>query len=52
MKNGDINDIIYRQRLVNCFINKVFLCDDKIITSFNIKKSDISARFKRLGVFI
>ena len=48
MRNGDINDMRYRQRLINCFINKVFLWDDKIITTFNIKKSEISTKLPNL----
>lgn len=48
MKNGNINDEIYRQRLVNCFINKVFLWDDKIIVTFNINKDEISIKLPEL----
>ena len=48
MRNGNVNDMRYRQRLINCFINKVFLWDDKIIISFNIKKSDIATKLPDL----
>lgn len=44
MRDGDVNDERYRQRLINSFINKVFLWDDKFIVTFNIKKSDVSMK--------
>lgn len=44
MRDGDVNDERYRQRLINTFINKVFLWDDKFIVTFNIKKSDVSMK--------
>lgn len=44
LRDGDINDERYRQRLINTFINKVFLWDDKIIVTFNINKSDVSMK--------
>lgn len=48
MRNGDVSDQRYRQRLINCFINKVFLWDNKIIVTFNIKKSEISMKLPEL----
>lgn len=48
MRNGSINDERYRKRLINSFINKVFLWDDKIIVTFNIKKSDVCVKIPDL----
>ena len=38
LRNGDIKDYRYRQLLVDVFINKIYLYDDKIIIVFNINK--------------
>ena len=35
MKNGDVNDIKYRRMLVNIFVNKIYLYDDRITITFN-----------------
>ena len=36
-KGGDIDDPMYRQSLVDIFINSIFLYDDKIVIAFNWK---------------
>ena len=38
-KKGDINDIKYRQALVDTFINKIYLYDDKMTILYNIQDS-------------
>lgn len=35
LKKGDINDIKYRKTLINIFINKIFLYDDRVTITFN-----------------
>lgn len=37
--SGDINDINYQKRIVNVFINSVYVFDDKIIVYYNLKGS-------------
>lgn len=34
-KDGDINDINYRRRLIKTFVNSVWLYDDKIVITYN-----------------
>lgn len=36
-KNGDANDLEFRQRLIDSFVNAIFVYDDKTIVTFNIK---------------
>lgn len=33
----DVNDPVERQRLIDCFVNSVFLYDDKLVLTFNYK---------------
>ncbi|MDO4269806.1 MAG: recombinase family protein [Eubacteriales bacterium] len=35
LKNGDINDAQYRRMLINIFINRIYLYDDKLTLFFN-----------------
>lgn len=35
LKNGDIDDTIFRKTLITIFINKIYLYDDKLIFFFN-----------------
>ena len=39
-KDGDINDEAFRERLVDTFIHKVILFDDKIIIVYNISNGN------------
>ncbi|MPW25983.1 recombinase family protein [Alkalibaculum sp. M08DMB] len=34
-KNGDVNDLEYRKRIIDVFVNAVFLQDDKVIITYN-----------------
>jgi len=36
-KKTDITDEVQRQRLIDCFVNAVFVYDDKIVLTFNYK---------------
>jgi len=36
MKNGDIDDLKYRRLLVNVFVNRIYLFDDKYTIIFNV----------------
>lgn len=35
LKNGDIDDTIFRKTLITIFVNKIYLYDDKLIFFFN-----------------
>lgn len=32
---GDVNDINYRRQLIDCFVNRIFLYDDRMVLTFN-----------------
>ena len=36
-RKTDISDEVQRQRLIDCFVNAVFVYDDKIVLTFNYK---------------
>lgn len=36
-KDGDKNDPAFRQRLIDCFVNAVYLYDDRIVLTYNVK---------------
>lgn len=36
LRNGDLNDIKYRKTLVNIFVNRIYLHDDKYTIIFNV----------------
>ena len=36
-KKTNVNDEVQRQRLIDCFVNAVFVYDDKIVLTFNYK---------------
>lgn len=35
LKKGNINDLKYRKTLINIFVNKIFLYDDRVTITFN-----------------
>ncbi len=37
MKKGNVNDIKYRKLLVNVLVNSIYLYDDNMTITFNIK---------------
>lgn len=36
-KDGDFDDPKFRQRLIDCFVNAIYLYDDKIVLTYNVK---------------
>ena len=42
LKNDNINDIKYRKTLINIFINKIYLYDNKLTIIFNIGKKQVT----------
>ena len=47
LKNGNKNSIKYKKMLINIFVNKIFLYDDKLTIIFNVgkNKNSVSADF-------
>ena len=41
IKNGNVNDIKYRKMLINIFVNKIYLYDDKLIIMFNVQDKQV-----------
>lgn len=46
----NVNDIESRKRLVNCFVNIIYLYDDKILITFNYKEGTKEATFDEISV--
>ena len=42
MKNGSIDDIKYRRTLVNAFVNKVYVYNDKIAIMLNVTNESVT----------
>lgn len=42
LRNGDINDIRYRKTLVNIFVNRIYLYDDKYTMILNVGNREIT----------
>ena len=42
LKTGDINDADYRKRLVNMFVNEIYLAETEVTVIFNVSKQKIS----------
>ena len=38
-RKGDVNDLEYRQALVDTFVNRIYLYDDKMIVLYNTQDS-------------
>lgn len=36
-KNGNVNDMAFRQRLIDTFVNAIYLYDDRIVLTYNYK---------------
>ena len=49
LKKGNINDIKYRKLLVNVFVNKIFLYDDRITITFNSGDEPVTLTDKLLS---
>ncbi|MDR1563392.1 MAG: recombinase family protein [Oscillospiraceae bacterium] len=48
-RDGDMQDITHRQRLVDSFVNAIYLYDDKIVFTFNYKDGAKTVSLKELG---
>ena len=42
LKTGDVNDADYRNRLVNIFVNEIYLAETEVTIIFNVSKQKIS----------
>ena len=51
LKNGDINDFKYRELLVNIFVNKIYLFDDKITIVFNTQGETVDVNIEFIESF-
>lgn len=49
LKKGNINDIKYRKLLVNVFVNKIYLYDDKVTITFNSGDEPVTITDKLLS---
>lgn len=49
MKNGNANDIMYRKALINTFINRIYLYDDKLTIVFNTGDKEVTVDDKLLS---
>lgn len=49
MKNGNANDIMYRKTLINTFINRIYLYDDKLTIIFNTGDKEVNVDDKLLS---
>ena len=49
MKNGNANDIMYRKALINTFINRIYLYDDKLTIIFNTGDKEVNVDDKLLS---
>lgn len=48
-KNGNINDINYRRSLIDTFINKIYLYDNKMTILYNVQDSQSDLTFNESG---
>ena len=51
LKKGNVNDIEYRRLLIDTFIHKIYLYDDKMIITFTTQK-EISVNFPSSDVLL
>ena len=49
LKKGDINDIKYQKLLINTFVNKIYLYDDRITIIFNASDTPYEIKDKLLS---
>ena len=40
LRDGDLSDVNYRKRLINTFVNKIYLYDDKLLIVYNYTNRD------------
>ena len=49
MKNGNVDDLMYRKTLINTFINRIYLYDDKLTIIFNTGDKPVEVDDKLLS---
>lgn len=49
MKNGNIDDVMYRKTLINVFINRIYLYDDRLTIIFNTGGKEVNIDNKILS---
>lgn len=49
MKNGNSDDLMYRKTLINTFVNRIYLYDDKLIIIFNTGDKEVTVDDKLLS---
>lgn len=48
LRNGDLTDPEYQKRLVDVFVNSIFLYDDKVVITFNYSKDNKAVTYADL----
>ncbi len=48
LKDGNINDIVYKKKLINIFVNEVHLTEDEVIIIFNVSKQKITLSIPKI----
>ncbi|NLT13709.1 MAG: recombinase family protein [Clostridiales bacterium] len=44
-KGGDMNDKEYRRQLIDCFVNRIYLFDDRLVLTFNVNNATKEVTF-------
>ncbi len=47
-KNGDINDVVYKQAIIDYFVNAVYVYDDHIKVFYNLEKESETITFAEI----
>ena len=48
-KDGDVNDMRYKQKLIDTFVNSVYLYDDKLIITYNFRDGARTITFEEVN---
>ena len=48
-KDGDITDIQYKQRLIDTYVNSVYLYDDKLVITYNVRDGARTVTFDEVN---
>ena len=52
LRDGDLSDIDYRKRLINTFVYKIFLYDDKLLIIYNYTNRDTNVQEEQILALI
>lgn len=52
LRDGDLSDINYRKRLINTFVHKIFLYDDKLLIIYNYTNRDTNVQEEQILALI